>query len=84
MSDKINISPVRDPVALAVPESDQRNLVDNESSQSSHAPKTSGAPQRGKEPLIDKLADRNVEGPRAAGVTPCPTDKPIVDGDRGA
>lgn len=84
MSDKINVPPVRDPDAPAAPESDQRNLVDSESSQSSHAPKTSGAPQRGKEPLIDKLADRNVEGPREAGVTPRPTVKPIVDGDRGA
>lgn len=47
------------------------------------APKTSGAPVEGKEPLVNPAADRNTEGARQAGVTPRPTDKPIVGGDRG-
>lgn len=41
-------------------------------------PKTSGAPERGKEPLVNPDADRNTEGPREAGATPRPTDKPIT------
>ena len=30
-----------------------------------------------REPFVNPLADRNTEGPRQAGMTPRPTDKPI-------
>ncbi|WP_152529529.1 hypothetical protein [Aliihoeflea sp. 2WW] len=84
MPDNANTPPVRDTGATGVPENDKRDLIDDEHSQAAQAPKTSGAPERGKEPLTNKLADRNTEGPREAGTTPRPTDKPIVGGDRGA
>jgi hypothetical protein len=46
-------------------------------------PKASGSPLRGKEPLVNPVADRNTEGPRHAGMTPRPTEKPITGGERG-
>lgn len=84
MTNNTNVPPVRDAGAAGVPESDQRDLVNDEADQAASALKTSGAPERGKEPLTNKLTDRNSEGPREAGTTPRPTDKPIVGGDRGA
>jgi hypothetical protein len=81
-----HIPPVQDAGDVGIastPENDKRNLVGDESDQTSKAPKTSGAPLRGKEPLVNSVADRNTEGPRHAGVTPRPTDKAIVGGDRG-
>jgi hypothetical protein len=79
MPDNANTPSVRDTGATGIPENDKRDLIND-----AHAPKMSGAPERGKEPLTNKLADRNTEGPREAGTTPRPTDKPIVGGDRGA
>ena len=84
MSNNKNVPPVRDAGAAGVPESDQRDLVNDEADQAASALKTSGAPERGKEPLTNTLADRNSEALREAGTTPRPTDKPIVGGDRGA
>ena len=84
MTNNTNVPPVRDAGAAGVPKSDHRDLINDEADQAASAPKTSGAPERVKEPLANKLADRNSEGPREAGTTPRPTDKPIVGGDRGA
>jgi hypothetical protein len=64
--------PIRDSGATGVPEREQRD------------PTNSEGQERGKEPLVNKIADRNAEGPREAGTTPRPTDKPIVGGDRGS
>lgn len=47
------------------------------------APKTSGAPENGPDTSRSTAANRNPEGPRQAGTTPRPTDKPIVGGGRG-
>jgi hypothetical protein len=74
---------VRGPAGRGVPEKDESaDLVNDERSEAPHAPKTSGAPKRGKEPLVNPTADRNKEGPRMSGTTPRPTDKPIVGGSR--
>lgn len=47
-----------------------------------NVPKTSGAPEGEADTSKSPVANRN-KGPRQAGVTPRPTDKPIVGGDRG-
>lgn len=46
------------------------------------APKTSGAPEPEPDTSRSPVANRNQEGPRQAGTTPRPTDKPIVGGGR--
>jgi hypothetical protein len=56
--------------------------VGGDSQNAPRAPKTGGGARKGKEPLVNPVADRNVEGPRQAGMTPRPTDKPIA-GRRG-
>jgi hypothetical protein len=53
--------------------------IGDDSQNAPRAPKTSGAVRKGKEPLVNPAADRNVEGSRQAGMTPRPTDKPIAD-----
>lgn len=45
-------------------------------------PKTSGAAKPADGTAKNPVADRN-PGPRQAGTTPRPTDKPISGGDRG-
>lgn len=55
------------------------NPVGDDSQNAPSAPKTSGRARKGKEPLVNPVADRNVEGPRQAGMTPRPTDKPIAE-----
>lgn len=40
-------------------------------------PHTSGEPQPAPDTSKSPLANRNVEGPRQAGATPRPTDKPL-------
>jgi hypothetical protein len=47
------------------------------------APKTSSTPKEDADTSKSPVANRNAEGPRQAGPTPRPTDKPIVGGDRG-
>lgn len=47
------------------------------------APKTSGAAVETDDTSRSPVANRNEEGPRHAGATPRPTDKPIVGGNRG-
>ncbi len=78
-----NVPPVRDAEAAGMPADQTRDIVDGEAEQSPEAPKLGGAPERGKEPATNPLADRNVEGVRQAGATPRPTEKPIVGGERG-
>lgn len=74
---------IPEPEGSGVPEKDESaNIIDRENTQDGKAPKTSGAPKRGKEPLPNPIADRNTEGPREAGTTPRPTDKPIIGGQR--
>lgn len=45
-------------------------------------PKTSGASAK-PDTSRSSVANRNTEGPRQAGTTPRPMDKPIVGGDKG-
>ena len=77
-----NTPPVRTPAADGA-RTQQRDITGNDERQAPKVPKTSGAPEKGKEPLANPISDRNTEGPREGGVTPRPTDKPIVGGDRG-
>ena len=74
---------VREADGRGVPEKDNSaDILNDERSQRPTAPKTSGAPNRGKEPLVNPTADRDKEGPRMPGTTPRPTDKPIEGGRR--
>ncbi|MGN6549296.1 MAG: hypothetical protein ACTHJ3_05325 [Pararhizobium sp.] len=74
---------VREADGRGVPEKDDSAEIGNrEHDQAPTAPKTSGAPPRGKEPLPNPAADRNVDGPRVAGTTPRPPGKPIVGSQR--
>lgn len=74
---------VRETAGRGVPgKDDSADIVDAEHSEHSSAPKTSGAPERGREPLANKNADRKPEGPREAGATPRPTERPITGGQR--
>ncbi|GHC79492.1 hypothetical protein [Limoniibacter endophyticus] len=81
MQSNQNTPPTRGPGAAGVPESDERDTTDTERAEDSPAPKTSGAAPQGKEPLPNPIADRNPQGPREAGITPRPTDKPVIGGD---
>lgn len=46
-------------------------------------PKTSGGPKPQPDTSKSPVANRNTEGPRQAGTSPRPTDKPIIGGGRG-
>ena len=76
-----NTPPVRSPDSGGA-RTDKRDIAGNDHREAPVAPKTSGA--SGEEDTSKSpVANRDAEGPRKAGVTPRPTDKPIVGGDRG-
>lgn len=41
-------------------------------------PRTAGAPEAGPDTSRSRVANRDTEGPRKAGTTPRPTDKPVT------
>ena len=68
--------PVRKPEANGA-RVEQRDLADADGTQSPAHPRTSGAADTSGDPLRNPVANRDPAGPRKAGATPRPTDKPI-------
>lgn len=75
-----NIPPVRSPDDAGT-RTQKRDSAGNDERQAPAAPKTSGAAPE-EDTSKSNVANRDTEGPRKAGFTPRPTDKPIVGGGR--
>lgn len=77
-----NTPPVRSPDDGGT-RTEKRDLAGNDKRQAPAALKTSGASSEARDTSKSDVANRDIEGPRKAGLTPRPTDKPIVGGDKG-